>query len=243
MKKILLLSLLLSSIVLGVTLQPMLQVLDQKKKRHMVFSVYNPTKEPVAVNFDIQYLVKNHNNKEEREATQKVTFYPSQFVLMPHQTKKVRVRYMANTLPDKEEVYRVIAKELDVNVEDKVEEVQGNTIKAQVKMRLTYEGLLLVHKPDAKDKLTVSFFEELPSKGDRRVVKMTISNSGNASSVPNVQNFDFIVTIGGKEYKLTEDDTLHAEFRRVLAQDDNTFTLPNLKLPTGKITAIRLEKR
>jgi len=243
MKKILLLTLLLSSFALSVTLQPMLQVLDHKKKRHMIFSVYNPTKEPVAVNFDVQKLVKNHNNKEQREATDKVSFYPSQFVLTSHATKKIRVRYMSNTLPNKEEVYRIIAKELDVDVSDKVENAPTDTIKAQVKMRLTYEGLLLVHKANAQDQLKVESFEELTSKNDRRVVKMTINNSGDASSVPNTQNFNFIVTINGKEYKLTEDDTLKAEFRRVLAKDNNTFTLPNLKLPSGKITAIRLEKR
>jgi P pilus assembly chaperone PapD len=242
MKKILLL-ILLSSFALSVTLQPMLQILDHKKKRHMIFSVYNPTKEPVAVNFDVQRLVKNYNNKEQREATDKVSFYPSQFVLTPHETKKVRVRYMANTLPDIEEVYRIIAKELDVDVSDKADEVPTNAIKAQVKMRLTYEGLLLIHKADAEDKLTVESYEELPSKNDRRVVKIMIKNSGDASSVPNTQNFNFIVTINGKEYKLTEDDTLKAEFRRVLAKDNNIFTLPNLKLPSGKITDIRLEKR
>jgi len=243
MKKTLLLTLLLSSFALSVTLQPMLQVLDHKKKRHMIFSVYNPTNEPVAVNFDVQKLVKNQNNKEEREATDKVTFYPSQFVLTSHATKKVRVRYMGNSLPDKEEVYRIIAKELDVDVNDKVENAPSDTIKAQVKMRLTYEGLLLVHKANAVDKLTVESFEELASKNDRRVIKMTIANEGDASSVPNVENFNMIVIIGSKEYKLTEDDTLNAEFRRVLAKDTNTFTLPNLKLPAGKITAIRLEKR
>ncbi len=243
MKKNLIFLILLSTFALSVTLQPMLQILDSKKKRHMIFKVYNPTKEPVAVSFNIKKLVENHNNKEKREMTQKVSFYPSEFVLMPKESKKIRVRYMSNTLPDKEEIYRVIAKELNVDVSDRDNKTQTNVIKAKVKMRLTYEGLLLVHKAEAQSQLKIENFKELSPKKDRRVVKMTILNSANASSVPNLQNFNFIVTINDKEYKLTEDDLRYAEIRRVLAQDSNTFTLKNLKLPAGKITNIRLEKK
>ena len=243
MKKIVLLLLLLSSFLLSVTLTPMVQTLDQKKKRHMIFSVYNPTKEPVAVSFDIVKLVDTKNNKEIRKATKKVSFYPSQFVLTPQETKKVRVRYMANSLPDIEEVYRVIAKELNVDVSDKVDDAPTKGIKAKVKMRLTYEGLLLVHKPTAQDKLFVKSFEELPSQGDKRVIRLTIENSGDMSDVPRVQAYNFIVTINGKEYKLTEDDVVHAEFRRILAKNSNSFTLPNVKLPSGKIESIRIEKK
>ena len=243
MKKIVLLLLLLSSFLLSVTLTPMVQTLDQKKKRHMIFSVYNPTKEPVAVNFDIVKLVDNQNNKEIRKATDKVSFYPSQFVLTPQETKKVRVRYMANSLPNIEEVYRVIAKELNVDVSDKVDDAPTKGIKAKVKMRLTYEGLLFVHKPTAQDRLSVKSFEELPSQGDKRVIRLTIENSGDMSDVPRVQAYNFIVTINGKEYQLTEEDVLHAEFRRVLAKNSNSFTLANVKLPSGKIESIKIKKR
>ncbi|HHB94535.1 MAG TPA: hypothetical protein ENK88_05275, partial [Campylobacterales bacterium] len=216
---------------------------DHKKKRHMMFSVYNPTKEPVAVNFNIMKLVSNQNNKEQREETEKLSFYPSQFVLTPQETKKVRVRYMSNTLPDTEEVYRVIAQELNVDVNDRVESEPTNGVKAQVKMRLTYEGLLLVHKADAYDKLKIDSFKELPSNIDKRVIELTISNSGNASDVPSVYRYNFIVTINNKVYKLTEEDVKKAEFRRILAGQSNTFKLPNVKLPSGKIESIKLEKK
>ena len=243
MKKTILAIVLVSNFLYSVTLMPMLQTLDHKKKRHMIFSVYNPTKEPVAVNFNIMKLVNNQNNKEQREPTQKLSFYPSQFVLTAQETKKVRVRYMSNSLPDTEEVYRVIAQELNVNVNDQVADIPTNGVKAKVKMRLTYEGLLLVHKADSYNKLAIQSFKEISSNGNTRVIELTISNSGNASDVPNLYSYNFIVTINNKEYKLTEDDVKHAEFRRILAEQSNTFRLPNVKLPIGKIESIRLEKK
>ena len=222
---------------------PMLQTVDHKKKRHMIFSVYNPTREPVAVNFTIMKLVHNQENKEQRETTQKLSFYPPQFVLAPQETKKVRVRYMGNTLPDTEEVYRVIAQELNVDVNDKVTERATTGVKAQVKIRLTYEGLILIHKPDAYNKLTIQSFNEISSNGDKRVIELTIANSGNASDVPSLYHYNFIAIINNKKYKLTENDVKKAEFRRILAGQANSFRLSNVKLPTGKIDSIILEKK
>lgn len=243
MKKIILTIILLLHSLYGVTLMPMLQTVDHKKKRHMVFSVYNPTKEPVAVNFNIMKLVHNQENKEQREATQKLSFYPSQFVLAPQETKKIRVRYMSNTLPDTEEVYRVIAQELNVNVNDQVVETETAGVKAQVKMRLTYEGLILIHKPDAYDKLTIQSFNVISSNGDKREIELNIANKGNASDVPSLYHYNFIVSIDNKIYKLTEEDIKKANFKRILAGQSNSFRLPNVKLPTGKIDSITLEKK
>ena len=239
MKKLLLSIFLISNFLYAVALMPMVQTLDHKKKRQMIFTVFNPTKEPVAATFDIQRLVDNQNNKEQREATEKLTFYPSQFVLKPNEKKKVRVRYMANQLPDIEEVYRVIAKELNIDVNDDVVDAPTDGVSAKVKMRLTYEGLLLVHKASAKAKLKIESFE----RTSHNSLNITISNSGDASSVPSVHEYNFIVTINNKTYKLTEDDVKGAEFRRILAGKSNSFKLPNVKLPSGKIESILLEKK
>lgn len=239
MQKLLLSIFLISNFLYGVVLMPMVQTLDHKKKRQMMFTVFNPTKEPVATTFDIQKLVDNQNNKEQREVTKKLTFYPSQFVLKPNGKKNVRVRYMANELPDIEEVYRVIAKELNIDVKDDVVDAPTNGVNAKIKMRLTYEGLLFVHKPSAKSKLKIETFERTSPTS----LSLTISNSGNASSVPSVHNYNFVVTINNKEYKLTEDDLKGADIRRILAGKTNTFRFPNVKLPNGKIDSIVLEKK
>ena len=239
MKRIILFFLIFSTYLFSVTLSPLTQTLDSKKKKHLIFTVYNPTKEPVAVDFKIVQLLDTDNNKEQREETNKVKYYPSQFVLGATESKKVRVRYMGSSLPDVEEVYRVIAKELDIDVSDKKDEEAITKVKASIKMRFTYAGLLFVHKTNAMENLKLEAFEVSPDKK----ITIHINNSGTASVVPNALHYNYIVTVNGKEYKLLAEDLKGAEFRRILAGKTNTFYLKNIvNLPSGKIESIKIEK-
>jgi len=238
MKKIILF-LMFSTYLFSITLSPLTQTLDSKKKKHLIFTVYNPTKEPVAVDLKILQLLDTDNNKEQKVETNKVTYYPSQFVLGATESKKIRVRYMGSSLPEIEEVYRVIAKELDIDVSDKKDEDTISTLKASVKIRFTYAGLLFVHKPNAIENLKVESFDVSPN----REVTIRLSNHGTASVVPNAQHYNYIVTINRNEYRLLEEDLKGAEFRRVLAGKTNTFYLKHIvNLPSGKIDSIRIEK-
>jgi P pilus assembly chaperone PapD len=240
MKQILILSILLHSWIYAVVMSPLTQTVDSRKKIHMTFMVGNPSKEPVAVDFSVLRLIDTNNNKEQREATTNVQVYPSQFVLKGKENKKIRVRYMGKQLPDIEEVYRVIAKELDIDVTDKSVDAPEGKIKAEIKMRFTYEGLLFVKKPSSHPNLAVESIEIL----ENRVVKIVIKNSGESSAVPNGKNYNFIATVNNKPYLLTEDDLKGAEFRRVLAGKNNTFILKNISnLPQGTISSIDLERK
>jgi P pilus assembly chaperone PapD len=238
MKKVILF-LIFSIYIFAVTLSPLTQTLDSKKKKHLIFTVHNPTKEPVAVNFEILRLLDTDNNKEKREKTDKVTYYPSQFVLGATESKKVRIRYMGSTLPDIEEVYRVIAQELDIDVSDKKDEESISKVKASIKMRFSYAGLLFVHQPNAIENLKVDSFEVSPN----REITIHLNNSGTMSIVPNASHYNYIVKVNGKDYKLLEEDLKGAEFRRVLPNKTNTFYLKNIiNLPNGKIESIRIER-
>jgi P pilus assembly chaperone PapD len=240
MKKIVILFILLHTWIYAVVMSPLTQTVDSRKKIHMTFMIGNPSKEPVAVDFSVLRLLDTNNNKEKREITENVQVYPSQFVLKGKENKKVRVRYMGKKLPDIEEVYRIIAKELDIDVTDKAVDAPEGKIKAQVKMRFTYEGLLFIKKPNSYPKFSINSIEEIAN----RVVKIVIKNSGKASAVPNAQNYNFIATVNNQPYLLTEDDLKGAEFRRVLAGNSNTFILKNItNLPKGTISSIKLEQK
>jgi P pilus assembly chaperone PapD len=238
MKKIILL-LIASKLLCAINLIPMTETVDSKKKKNIIFKVSNPTDEPVAVDFSILKVLNTENNKEQRVATSDVQAYPTQFVLSPKETKSVRVRYMGKKLPEKEEVYRVIAQELDIDVSDKKVDSNDGKIKAQIKMRFSYEGLIFVHKEDAKAALHIENIQN-SSKG----LELTIGNRGTSSTLPNIANYNYFVQSQGQEYKLTEDDLKGAEFRRVLAGGSNHFTLANIKtISPQKIENIRLEKK
>jgi P pilus assembly chaperone PapD len=238
MKKIILL-LIASKLLCAINLMPMTETVDSKKKKNIVFEVTNPSEEPVAVDFSVLKVVSTKNNHEERVATHDVQAYPTQFILAPKETKSVRVRYMGSKLPSKEEVYRVIAQELDIDVSDKKVDNNDGKVKAQIKMRFSYEGLIFVHKEDAKPKLYVSNIQK-----SAQGLKLTISNQGTSSALPNSANYNYFAQAQGKEYKLTEEDLKGAEFRRVLAGEENSFILRNIhSLSPQRIENIRLERK
>jgi len=237
MKKLFLL-LITSHILFGITLVPMTETLETKKKKNIVFKVSNPTSEPVAVDFSIM-KVTDTTNKELREETSLVQAYPTQFVLSPKETKSVRVRYMSNELPAKEEVYRVIAKELDIEVTDKKEENIKGKVGVNIKMRFSYEGLLFIHQKDAKSSIKIEHIQK-----DNRGIQLTLANSGNVSDLPSNINYDYFVTIQGQEYQLQKEDFKNTSFRRVLAGKSKILSLQNITtLPIEKIESMRVEKK
>jgi P pilus assembly chaperone PapD len=236
MKKALLFLTLLSTSLFSITMSPLMQTVDSKKNKNMIFTVNNPTKNPVVVDFSATLLVSTDNNKEKKEETNKVTIYPSAFSIPSKGSQKVRVRYMGSSLPEIEEVYRIVATELDKNLVDEEDEQAGGKVSAQIKIRFSYSGLLFVREPNSSPKLEIVSFERIPTGG----IKIDIKNSGKASAVPNANRYNFIIKIQNKLYKLTEDDLKKAEFRRVLAGKTNTFLLKNVQLPIGKIDSVVL---
>jgi len=238
MKKIILL-LIASKLLFAINLVPMTETIDSKKKKNIVFKITNPSDEPVAVDFSVLKVLNTQNNQEQRTPTNALQAYPTQFVLSPKETKSVRVRYMGKKLPEQEEVYRVIAQELDIDVSDKKADTSDGKVKAQIKMRFSYEGLVFVHKADAKAQLTVAAVQP-SSQG----LQINVTNSGSSSALPNIANYNYFAQLQGKEYQLTENDLKGAEFRRVLAGENNQFTLPNIMTVASRnIENIRLEKK
>jgi len=239
MKRVFLLLFIFSSFLFSITMYPLIETISNLKKRQIVFKVSNPTERTVAADFSIKFLVDTNGKKEKRIETQKVMAYPSQFVLKPKESKKIRVRYMGSVLPDVEEVYRIIAHELNIDVSDKMQKTTTNKVEGQIKMRFTYEGLLFVHKPKAKANLKIKTFEIL----DTNSIKLTINNIGQASIVPNYNFYNFIIIIDNKEYLLTEKNLKDTKFKRILAGKENILILKNIKLPQGKLNTVRLEKK
>jgi len=238
MKKIILL-LVASKLLFAINLVPMTETIDSKKTKNIVFKVSNPTDEPVAVDFSVLKVLNTQNNQEKRVATNSVEAYPTQFILSPKETKSVRVRYMGSKLPEKEEVYRVIAQELDIDVSDKKEDTSNGKIKAQIKMRFSYEGLIFIHKADAKAQLSIENINKSANG-----LQFSVTNSGTSSALPNIANYNYFAQSQGKEFQLTQNDLKGAEFRRVLAGESNQFTLANLMtLSAQKVENIRLEKK
>lgn len=239
MKKAVVVLCLMSMSLYSITMSPLMQTVDSKKSKNMIFTVKNPSKRPVVVDFSAMKLVGTNNNKETTEETKKVSIYPFSFAIASGGSQKVRVRYMGSALPELEEVYRIVATELDKSLEDEKDAKGTAEVSAQIKIRFSYSGLLFVKKPNFEAKLEIVNFERVSGSG----IKIDIKNSGKASAVPIQSRYEFIVTIQNQRYKLTQDDLKKAEFRRILAGKTNTFVLKNAQLPEGKIESIQLQRK
>lgn len=230
-------------LLLGVTLVPLYQTVDDKKSARMTYTITNPSQEPIAVDFSIFQVIDTFGKKEKRIKSSAIVAHPTQLVLKSGESKTVRVRYMNKHLPEVEEVYRVIAKELDIDMSDQVKEAPKGKIQAELKMRYSYEGLLFVKQPQAQPKLDITSFNELPaSTKNHRNIEVVITNSGTASALPNIKQYDYIFTIGKQEYTLVLDDIKETYFKRILPGKSYTLTLRNISsLPKGKIETVRLQ--
>jgi len=227
------------NLLFSITLTPFYVTIDNKKENNVIFTVSNATKEPVPVNISVLELVSNNDKKETRVATQKVKFYPEQFILNPKEIKNIRLRYQGSKLPESEEVFRVIAKELNINVSDEINNTKATTVNAKIITKFTYEALLFVRQPTAKEKLEVGLTKT--SQG----LDLTITNSGTASVIPQFSAYNFIVTTtDNKEHTLVEDDLKGTNIKRVLAGKTNLFSLNNINsISLNKIKDIRLERK
>ena len=239
--RIIFLTIFLLNTVFAITLTPLYDTMDDRRKLKTMFTVKNPSDKPVAVKFAVLRLVDTDNNKEERVASANVNYSPAQFVLDANSSKNVRVSYLKRTLPKVEEVYRVLAEELNVNVEDKEpSKVNNGKIKAEIQMRFSYAGLLFVKDSSAKANIQIESFKNL-SDGS---IEIVIANSGTASALFNTAQYNLKATVKGKEYILNEADLKSAEFRRILPYKSNRYTLKHIQsLPQGIISSIKIEKK
>ena len=238
--KFVILIVLVSHYLFSINMTPLYATIESKKARNTIFKVSNPTAEPVAVTFSVLKVVSTDNNEEIKEATSTVQAYPTQFVLSPNESKSVRVRYMGKHLPLEEEVYRIIAEELDIEVNDEKEKNNEGKVTAKIKTRFSYQGLLFLHRANSKEKLIIKNIEK-----EAQDIKITIENIGQLSVLPIDGLYNYFATLkDGKEYPLSPEDLKGAEFRRVLAGKTNTFHLKNIKsVPVHQIESMRLEKK
>ena len=214
--KYVLIGMLLAQSLFSVQLAPITQRIDSAKGRNISFVVKNTDKDMAAAECSILKVVgHDENGVEIREETDDVVIYPSQIVLQEKEDKGVRVNYTKSTLPEKEEVYRVLATQLSLNLK---EETKGSDVKAAMKFVFSYEGLLFVGAEEEKAIIS-STLENITN--DSFSIKMT--NDGIASHFVHVQHFDFKIKTQDETIELVEKD--FGKFGGIRLLPDETFIL------------------
>lgn len=237
--KYIVIGMLLAQSLFSVQLEPITQRIDSAKGKNITFVVKNTDKSMAAAECSILKVVGHDKNGVEiREETDDVVIYPSQFVLQEKENKGVRVNYTKSALPAKEEVYRVLATQLSLNLK---EESKGTDVKGSMKFVFSYEGLLFV---GAKEKKAIisSTIEDITKDS----FSIKIRNDGIASHFVHVQHFDFNIKTKSGTIALSEKD--FGKFGGIRLLPDETFivTLKRSKELQAKtlsdITVIAKEK-
>lgn len=216
----------------SVQLTPITQRIDSMKKRNLTFIVKNTDKDMAAAECSILKVVGHDKRGQEiREETDDVVVYPTQFVLQVSENKGIRVNYTKSKLPEKEAVYRVLATQLSLNLE---EAEKGTKVKAAMKFIFSYEGLLFVGGKEEKAHISSELKDV---RGDTFTIKMR--NDGTRSHFVHVEHFDFIIETNKGPIKLTKED--FGKFGGLRLLPDESFSL-TLKKSTKlkKQTAINI---
>lgn len=214
--KYVIIGMLLAQSLFSVQLAPITQRIDSPKGRNITFVVKNTDKDMAAAECSILKVVGHDKNGVEiRKETDDVVIYPSQFVLQVKENKGVRVNYTKAALPKKEEVYRVLATQLSLNLK---EEAKGSDVKGAMKFVFSYEGLLFV---GAEEKTAIISSEIVDATKDSFSIKM--HNDGIASHFVHVKHFDFKIKTENETIKLDEKD--FGTFGGIRLLPDETFIL------------------
>ncbi len=207
---------LLVQALVAVQLTPMTYEIKSIKKRNITYSVKNTEKELAAAECKVLKVVgHDKQGREIREETQDVVLYPSQLVLQPLETKGIRVNYTRNSLPKKEAVYRVLATQLALNLQ---EDAARKDVKAGMKFIFSYEGLLFVGGTSVNKRLITEVHEDRPNS-----LALDMTNSSTKSSFVHVKHYDFIAHTNKGEVKLAAKD--FGKFGGIRLLPDETFRL------------------
>lgn len=174
MKKIFILYFILLQGLWAVMLSPISQEVNSESMRNMTFEIHNPSNESVAVEIETLEVVGVKEHQEIRVKTDDMVAFPLQLILEPKERRKLRVNYIPEAIPENERVFRLMVTELDIDLSDEEKSQRG--LNAQIKMRFSYAGIILVGKEEGKALFVIDKFNS-----DENNLSMLIKNSGNKS--------------------------------------------------------------
>ncbi len=222
--------------LLAVQLSPMTNEINTIKKRNVTYIVKNSDADMAAAECKILKVVGHEKSgKEIREETDEVVLYPTQFVLQPKETKGIRVNYTKSVLPKKEQVYRVLANQLALNLKEKP---KGTKVKAGMKFIFSYEGLLFVGG-EGEPQVHANIAGD---QKDRLMV--TIHNSGGKSSFVHPEHYIFTAVTDKGPVHLSKEALAKFSGVRLLPDESFTFTVDKIfALKDRVVRSITVQKR
>lgn len=210
-------------------LEPMVLALPVTKPvASGTYLIENNTAKKIAVEFQVRRRVNSDQGQESRPEAAGFLVYPEQMALEPGEKRSVRVSWQGESLPKREEAYRLVASQLPVDF-SKEKAVGG----AQLKFLVEYVASLYLVPPGVKPKMKMVKFE---TKGDSLAI--LIENEGNAHFL--LEKMNLVFKAGKKEGRPEAARLADLRTENILAGEKRWLKVPIPK-GFGKVTDARVD--
>ena len=220
------LSLLAFPLLYSFTFSPMSQSIDlSENQKGTQYLIENSTSEPMAVELSVQERSMDSKGEETLTDTKEMMILPPQMIVPPGDKRTVRVNWIGKEAPKSEKNFRVIAEQLDLDVNQKPKKKGG------VKMLLKYMATLYLTPKDADAKISIPEFTST-----EKDLKLVIENTGNKHKI--LQSPKIIFEHDGKKTEFHSSDLKGVAGENVLGNSKREFVVSTNKKvsPKSKVT-------
>ncbi len=188
---------------------------------NQLFLVENNTGVPVSVQIRIANReIDVDGGETTRDNEKDFTIFPAQMILAPHSSRSVRVQWIGNPNLKEENVYRIIAEQLPVNLS------KDKPKTSSVKFLVSYYGALFVTPPGLSQNVTLDFIGVFEEPGQKRMLEFVMQNRGGQHALLRDLKLD-IKDDKGNAVTLTGDKALKGMTgESILAKHRRRFLLP-----------------
>lgn len=204
------------------TFSPMSQTIDlSENQKGTQYLIENSTSEPMAIELSVQERKMNIKGEETLSDTKEMMVLPPQIIVPPGDKRTIRVNWLGKEIPKEEKNFRVIAEQLDLDVNQKPKKKGG------VKMLMKYMATLYLTPKDAESKITITSFSF-----ENKELKMLIENSGNKHQI--LGNPKIVFTHDDKKTEFTDPDLKGLAGENVLGNSKREFVIKTDKAVSPK---------
>lgn len=200
-----------------------------------IFRVENDGQDPVAI--EISTMARGMDDQGQdvlSDAEDSFSVFPEQIILQPGENQSVRVQWIGDAHPARELPFRLIAQQLDINLN------KGPTEGGQVRLLVKYVASVYVVPTGAAAKLSVASTAAATLKTDQGqtipALEIVVRNDGGAHKV--MRDLEVKLSSGGKEITLGKEQLKGMIGENVLPGVSRHFLIPwPADLPNGPVSA------
>ncbi len=211
-------------------LTPMVEIFESRgRNATKSFHLVNDGASPVALEIEVLKRGIDQDGKEERTPTDDFIVYPPQLQINPGERRNIRVSWVGEERLPHEQAYRLIVRQLPVNLEESITE-EGTRIN------FVFEYVASIYAQDARNRRNYSpKLEITESKMDEGFFSFFVKNSGDRHAL--FKDYTLEVFFGDDKWVPSDEELQTIKTTNILAKSKIPFSfrLPSNIEPNSEI--------